>query len=245
MLALVSSREFVRVAELVDRFGVSEVTVRTDLDTLSRDGLVRRVHGGVRPGARSRAERSFEETTTSHSAAKAAIGIAAAGLVEDDDSILLDVGTTTAALAKALVLNESLDDLTVFTNGLRIAAELERAVPRITVVVTGGTLRPMQYSLVEPLASLMLARIRPSIVFLGASGVHAQHGITNVNLPEAGLKSTMLATASAGGRRLEVRPRGCGAVRRIRRDRRSGHRLISALGRGPGASRRRARSHRR
>lgn len=98
-------------------------------------------------------ERSFEETAAKSPQEKAAIGRAAAALVQDGESIAIDVGTTTAALARALVRRGGFEQLTVFTNGLRIASALEVAIPRITAVVSGGTLPPMRHSLVDPMAS--------------------------------------------------------------------------------------------
>lgn len=197
MVDFIGKQEYVRVADLVEKFTVSEVTIRTDLAALHRRGLVTRVRGGAMPTRRLVSERSFEETTAKFPLEKAAIGAAAAALVQDGESIAIDVGTTTAALARALVRRHELQQLTVFTNGLRIASELEVAIPRITVVVTGGTLRPMQHSLVDPMASAIFDRIRPHIVFLGASALDATHGVTNVNVPEAELKLRM---ARAGRR---------------------------------------------
>lgn len=197
MVDYIGGREYVRVAELGDRFEVSEVTIRGDLAAMHRRGLVTRVRGGAIPTRRLVSERSFEETAGTYPLEKAAIGRAAAALVQDGESIAIDVGTTTAALAAALVRRTALGQLTVFTNGLRIASALEPAIPRITVVVTGGTLRPMQHSLVDPMASGIFDHIRPHIVFLGANGLDVTHGVTNINIPEAELKKSM---ARAGRR---------------------------------------------
>jgi len=195
MLDFISEHEYVRVAELCARFSVSEVTIRSDLAKMSRRGLVARVRGGAMPTRRMVSERSFEETASRSPREKAAIARAAASLLQDGECVVLDVGTTTAALARALVARHALEQTTVFTNGLRIAAELEPAVPRLTVVVTGGTLRPMQHSLVDPMASSVFGRIRPHIAFVGASGLDVKHGVTNVNVPEAEMKVRMIEAA--------------------------------------------------
>jgi len=84
----------------------------------------------------------------------------------------------------------------VFTNGLKTALELEPASPRVTVVVLGGTLRPLQHSLVNPLATLILEQISVKTVLLGCNGVDTVGGITNINLPEAEVKKRMLAAAT-------------------------------------------------
>jgi DeoR family transcriptional regulator, aga operon transcriptional repressor len=195
MLGHIGEHEYVRVAELQGLFGVSEVTIRTDLATMARRGLITRVHGGAMPTRRLVSERSFEETAAHNPREKSAIGRAAAALVQEGETIAIDVGTTTAALARALVHRSALQQVTVFTSGLRIAAELEPAVPRLTVMVTGGTLRPMQHSLVDPMASGFFDRLHPHIVFLGASGIDAERGVTNVNVPEAELKRLMIRAA--------------------------------------------------
>ncbi|NNC40207.1 MAG: DeoR/GlpR transcriptional regulator, partial [Acidimicrobiia bacterium] len=117
IVTLVREREFARVADLSEIFGISEVTVRSDLAFLAGHGLIQRVHGGAMvrdPGLR--VERSFEEALDEFSAEKAGIGYHAAGIVQSGETIILDVGTSTAALAGALVLRQDLIDVTVFTS---------------------------------------------------------------------------------------------------------------------------------
>ena len=138
MLAVIKEREYVRIGELSDRFAISDVTVRTDLDALAARGYVHRVRGGAVPRWIPGQEQPFEETENRNAAEKVAIGQAAAALVRDGESVLLDVGTTAAAAARALVARTDLRDVVVFTNGLKTALELEPASPRITVVVLGG-----------------------------------------------------------------------------------------------------------
>jgi DeoR family transcriptional regulator, aga operon transcriptional repressor len=195
MLDALQENEFLRVTELGERFGVSEVTVRADLDALVALGAVRRVHGGAMPTTNRRLERPFEDQAGAHADEKAAIAREAAQLVASGDVVALDVGTTTTALAIALRRRDDLERVTVITNGLNIALELERANPRISVIVTGGTLRPLQHSLVNPLATMVLSTINPDVAFVGCNGVHAVRGVTNVNLPEAEVKREMLSAA--------------------------------------------------
>lgn len=192
MLALLRAREFVRVADLSARFGVSEVTVRSDLDMLAESGQVRRVRGGAMPDMRQRLERPFEETQATRTKEKEAIARVAAGLVTSGQTIILDVGTTTTAVARALTLRDNVRDVVIFTPSLNIALELESAIPRFTVIVTGGTLRPMQHSLVDPLGGLLLDRITAHIAFLGCNGIEHRGGVTNINLPETEVKRRML-----------------------------------------------------
>ena len=205
----VSAREFVRVADISERFGISEVTARADLSALEERGHLRRVHGGAVPRGGHSAERPFDLADSSRVSDAAHLGAAAAARVERGDAILVDVGTTTTAMARALVARSELEDVAVITNGLTIALELEAAFPRISVVVTGGTLRPMQHSLVNPLGEGTLSNINASVAFIGCNGVDASGGITNVNLPEAEIKRRMVAAARrcivvAGGRKIGV-----------------------------------------
>ena len=195
MLAEIKEREFVRVGDLSTRFGVSEVTVRTDLDWLATRGKVHRVRGGAIPRQIPGQEQPFEDSVASYAAEKVAIGQAAAALLEDGETVLMDVGTTSAAAARALAARSELSDVVVFTNGLKTALELEPASPRVTVVVLGGTLRPLQHSLVDPLATLILDQISVKTVLLGCNGVDPVGGVTNINLPEAEVKKRMLAVA--------------------------------------------------
>lgn len=191
MRSLIRDREFARVADLSDLFGVSEVTIRNDLDILASRGLISRVRGGAMP-RKAPAERPFEETLGEFAAEKDAIGALAANLISNGNTIALDVGTTTAAIAQALVARQDIATLTVFTNSLKVALELEPAIPRFEVIVTGGTLRALQHSLVDPLGRWLLERITVDTVFLGCNGVDPDGGITNVNLPEAEIKRAML-----------------------------------------------------
>ena len=196
MLAAIRAEEFARVGDLAQAFSISEVTVRNDLDILAKRGQVRRLRGGAVARRPPQPERPFEETRGAHAAEKAAIARRAAMLVGDGETVILDVGTTTTAVAHALTAREALHGVTVFTNGLTIALALEPATPRFEVVVTGGTLRPLQHSLVDPLGGHILDRIRAGTVFLGCNGVDPEGGVTNLNLPEAEVKRRMLRAAS-------------------------------------------------
>ncbi|MCU1559398.1 DeoR/GlpR family DNA-binding transcription regulator [Mycetocola sp.] len=195
MAELIGGRGFVRVTELSTLFGVSEVTVRSDLAALDHGEEIRRVHGGAVPMEARDRESSFEESLTASAQDKQAIGRLAASLVSSGQSILLDVGTTTLAVAQALRERTDLEDLVIITNGLHIALELESEIPRFTVIVTGGALRPLQHSLVQPLARTVLDQVHADVAILGCNGVDVVHGVTNVNLPEAEVKQLMVAAA--------------------------------------------------
>ena len=196
MLEMITDRQFVRVAELGNAFGISDVTVRADLDALDSAQVVRRVRGGAMARTHGvRPERSFEESLTSSAAEKQLIGQFAAGLVTSGMSVVLDVGTTTAAIGRALGSRTDLEQVTVITNGLKVALELEDARSDISVIVTGGTLRRLQHSLVDPMATLLLERMHADLAFIGCNGVDVAHGVTNINLPETEVKRRMIASA--------------------------------------------------
>ena len=201
LAALVDERGFLRVIDASEILGVSEVTVRGDLTALELDGRVVRVHGGAMspgqlPGHGAAPEPTFEQALSLEAESKRAIGEAVAALVESGQSVILDVGSTALAVAEALVRRTDLVDVAVITNGLSIALALEAAMPRFTVVVTGGTLRPLQHSLVNPSASSFLESVHADIAFIGCNGIDPHRGVTNINFPEAEVKRRMLQSSA-------------------------------------------------
>lgn len=184
---LVEERGFVRVTEAADELGVSEVTIRADLSALEAAGGIVRVHGGAMPAAAVR-ESTLEASLDRDATAKRAIGRAAAELVSSGESLYLDAGSTAMALAEALVERRDLHDIVVATSGLTVALALEAAIPRFTVIVIGGTLRPLQHSLVNPFAAPMIRSLRFDRAFIGCNGVDPEAGVTNRGLPDAEVK---------------------------------------------------------
>jgi DeoR family transcriptional regulator of aga operon len=196
LVSAIAQRGFLRVTDAALEWAVSSVTIRADLAALEEAGLISRVHGGAMPRAGGGTEPSFERSIERESAAKRAIGVNAAALVKSGQSVILDVGSTALAVAHALVDRADLTNIHVVTNGLTIALALEAALPRFTVVVTGGTLRPLQHSLVNPFATQFLHNFNADLAFIGCNGVEAQRGATNINVPEAEVKQHMVASAS-------------------------------------------------
>ena len=147
----------VSIPDLTDRLGVSAVTVREDLKHLEARGLLSRVRGGAVAKPGSKRETALEFTSRTNRAEKEAIGAFAASLIESGQTVIIDVGSTTTALATAL--SPDLSDVVVVTNGLNIAQQLE-AAPGVSVIVTGGTLRPLQHSLVAPMGTLLLDQLK-------------------------------------------------------------------------------------
>lgn len=186
---------FARVTDLAERFGVSVVTVRSDLGALEADGRVRRVRGGAVPAGALRHEPTLEQAVRENQAQKAAIARYAASLVQPGQVVILDVGSTTTAVADELVARRDLHDVTVVTSGLNVAMALEPASDRIDVLVTGGMVRPRQHSLVNPFAGLILEQTSAHIAFIGCNGVDAERGVTNLNFAEAEVKRAMIRAA--------------------------------------------------
>jgi len=199
VLATIRQRQFVSVADLSAAFGVSEVTIRSDLEALAEAGRIQRVRGGAVHHATVEGEPSFEQSADASAPEKARIGAAAAALVESGQTLILDAGSTTAAVAAALAARADLRDVHVFTNGLRIALELERAVPAsVSVIVTGGTLRPTQHSLVNPMGTVILYQIHAHLTFIGCDGIEADAGVTNTSVADAEVKRLMMRAARRG-----------------------------------------------
>jgi DeoR family transcriptional regulator of aga operon len=183
----------VSIADLRDRLGVSEVTIREDLKRLESRGVLTRVRGGAVVSRNGVMEMSLEETSTTNRAEKMAIAAKAAAMVKDGQTIIIDVGSTTTEMAKAL--SPELSRVVVITNGLNIALILE-ALPGVSVIVTGGTLRPLQHSLVAPMGTLLLDQLKADVAFLGCNGVDPARGFTNTNIAEAEIKQAMVRSAT-------------------------------------------------
>ena len=197
ILEPLKQREFVRVSDLTRQYHVSEVTIRADLAWAAQEPGVVRIHGGAMFAPIDGKEPRYEDAVAAHSEQKRRIAVAAAARVNSGDTVILDVGSTTAAVAAALANRQDLTDVTVITNSLSNAQTLEPLIPRFTVILTGGTLRPLQHSLVEPFASHIFSSIAANIAIIGATGVEATAGITNINLPESELKRAMVRAATS------------------------------------------------
>jgi DeoR/GlpR family transcriptional regulator of sugar metabolism len=187
VLRMLESRDSVHVTELSKVFSVSEVTVRSDLSQLARQGLVARVRGGVRALDRSQSELGFDLRLRLEVGRKQAIAQAAAAIVDDGEAIALDSSTTAYYLALELRTKK---ELVVVTNGLLIAAALADA-PGISVLVTGGMLRLQAMSLVGDLGADALRATRISKGFMGARGLSLDLGLMDLNPDEVRIKREM------------------------------------------------------
>jgi DeoR family transcriptional regulator, fructose operon transcriptional repressor len=191
--ALVADRGRVSVAEVAERFGVTTETVRRDLALLERAGMLRRVHGGAVPiGALSLVEPGLGERHVTRDEKKRKVAAAALDLLPDlDGSVLLDGGSTTAALADQLPAERR---LLVATNSVPIAARLS-AAPGITLHVLGGRVRGITQTAVGESTVRALEHLRADVAFLGANGITARHGFSTPDETEAATKQAMARAA--------------------------------------------------
>ena len=192
ILARLSEQDRTSVSELSQALGVSEVTVRKDLDQLEVQGMITRVHGGAVFG-RGRLELYFNAREQIKHEEKRRIAVAAASLVASGQTIFLDASTTAFQLARLI---KDRHNLAVVTNGLYTALELT-FVPDIRVIVVGGVVRRRSSSLVGGLSYDLLRRLHVDIGFFGARGVTAHTGLTEADLDEAQLKQHMVEASSS------------------------------------------------
>jgi DeoR family transcriptional regulator, aga operon transcriptional repressor len=181
----------VLVVDLAKQFRTSQVTIRKDLDVLQASGRIYRSHGGALPVRESALEDpSLREKEKLHRKEKLQIAAAAARMVREGQVVILDSGTTTTAIARAL---RKFENLTIITNAVNIAAELSGS--SLEVILTGGTLRKNSFSLVGPIAEETLSRLNADILFLGVDGFDVQHGMTTPNLLESKVNRAMMDVA--------------------------------------------------
>ena len=179
----------VTVEALATRFGTSQVTIRADLSTLESSGALTRTHGGALSVPDT--DQPLNVKQLRHRAEKLRIAAAAAALIEDGETIVLDSGTTTAEIARRIRTLE-LESINVITNALNIAALLID-VPSVRLIVPGGFLRRESNSLAGPIAETALASLQANRLYLGADAVDPQLGVMTPHLAEAELNAKMIA----------------------------------------------------
>jgi DeoR/GlpR family transcriptional regulator of sugar metabolism len=180
------------VAELRSLMDVSPMTIRRDLIHLSSQGLVIRTHGGaVSPRESTTSEFHYEVKTQIHVKEKQRIGLAAAKMVNDGETVILDSGSTTFQIARNLKAKRN---LMVVTNDLMIASHLSEA-NGISVILIGGSMRHRMFSTVGPYAEEMLREFSVDKTFLSADAVHIGKGVLNTTPQEVPIKRLMIEAA--------------------------------------------------
>lgn len=195
IVRLVEAMGRVDVPDLAERFDVSEKTIRKDLLILASDHRLIRSSGGAQRIDHARGEATFDGRRRVAAEAKRRIGAAAAALVEDGQTIAFDASTTALEVAVCLREGGGWRQLTVVTNGIRIAEQLA-GVSGVTVLTPGGRVRWDAMSLVGPWGDAFFKRIPLHHAFLGAAGLTVDAGMTDRTLDEALIKREMAANAS-------------------------------------------------
>lgn len=194
ILAQIQHDGRILIADMSKSLGISRITIRKDVDYLASKGLVLRSHGGALSTHNQSAallDPSLQEKEQKHAQEKLRIARAAASLVTEGMCIVLDSGTTTAAIAREL---RRFSHLTVITNAVNIATDL--ANTDFDVILTGGTLRKNSFSLVGPLTEDVLHTIRADILFLGVDGFDVKAGVMTPNLLESRVNRAMVDAAA-------------------------------------------------
>jgi DeoR family transcriptional regulator of aga operon len=191
IVSLLHENGKVQVKDLSKRFKTSEVTIRTDLKELHQRGLLFKSHGGaVMPNLVS-GEPTLHEKSSEHASEKSKIGAAAAKLVKDGETIILDSGSTTHEIAKRI---KDRQDLTVITNGINIATELA-GYRGIQIILLGGVMRHSALSIVGHFAEEMLSHLTADKLFMAADGCTLEFGISTPKFEESRINQAMVAIA--------------------------------------------------
>lgn len=189
-------RGSIRVSEEARAFGVSEETIRRDIKAMAAEGVADAVFGGavLRPATTLEALGipPVDRRGQVQEHAKAAIGAAAAAMVEPGQTVIIDAGTTTLALAQRL---RQLRGLTVITNAIPVA-QVCASIPDSVTYVIGGKLVPGSMSMIGPQAQRELSQFSADWAFLGAAAVDVERGFTSADPFEAEIKRAMIAAAA-------------------------------------------------
>ncbi len=189
ILLLLQEQGRVGVADLSRRFGVSEVTIRGDLQALAHERLIVRTHGGAVLASEGISELALTMRRRRQAPEKVRIGQAAAALVADGDAIFLDSSSTSLAIAQHI---KDRRHMTVITNGLEVARELFDA-PEIKLVLLGGLLERVTSSVVGGYGISEIQRFHIEKGFFGAHGIEPVAGLTDVSADEAAVKRPLVS----------------------------------------------------
>ena len=188
ILQLITKNEEVKISDLSQLFGVSEISIRRDLIELESEGLLKRAYGGAISTAKVIQEQSFKERVNKHLEEKKRIATLAVKMIKRGDKILLDSGTTTLQIARMI---KNPQDLTVVTTSLPIADELG-IYSGVNLILTGGIYNPTYQSLVGPLTVKNLTQFHVNKAFMGIDGLSISNGLTTISTLEAEVSQAIL-----------------------------------------------------
>ena len=180
ILSLLTRQGRLSVNEIVEQFSISVATARRDLESLAAQGKAERVHGGVIAIEQAPPESPILERESEQADEKSRIGLAAAELVADKETVFLGSGTTVLEVARNL---RNRKNLTVITNSLPVLKALAGA-EGVTVLCLGGMLRNSEMSFIGHITEQALSEVRADKVIIGTRGVSLEHGLTNDYLQE-------------------------------------------------------------
>lgn len=190
----IEEHQFISVNQLADIFGVHETTIRRDLDELEIHGMVSRIHGGVVPVVIKREEAVFDEREAESIDEKIKIAEAALKMIQDNECIILDSGTTTLQIALKIADSNSFQKLTIVTNDINIAAVL-RKVRHVTTIVTGGVLYPNSFMLNGQLTNEALGKLNVDKVFIATPALDIETGLNHFDELLISAKVNMIKAA--------------------------------------------------
>ncbi|MFA7108523.1 MAG: DeoR/GlpR family DNA-binding transcription regulator [Sphaerochaetaceae bacterium] len=183
ILKKIMKEETVQVNQLSRKFAVSELTVRRDLEELSRQGLVERKFGGAILVKKETKETEFNQKAKEFSEEKEAIGRASLKFVEDGDTICINSGSTTSEVLKAILLSSK--KVTIITNNIAVFSILPSSTHNSTVIFTGGTYRGQSNSVSGSLSTPLLDKVFANKAFIGVDGFSLEQGLTTPIQEEA------------------------------------------------------------
>ena len=192
IFTLISVEKKVTVAQLAASFGVTGVTIRSYLRDLEHTGLITRTHGGAIERTRTGFEQDSRTRKVQNLEAKQQIALAAINLIEDDDTIVLDTGTTTHELAPLLCRRQN---ITVVTNDILIAQILEE-IESVNIIFMGGLIRKRFHCTIDIQGRTMTEGLTVDKAFMGANSFSLEKGATTPDLQQAETKRNMVSVSA-------------------------------------------------
>ncbi|MCE1252280.1 MAG: DeoR/GlpR family DNA-binding transcription regulator [Anaerolineae bacterium] len=195
IVEIVTQNGQISIPEICDKFDVSEMTARRDLNELDRQGLLRRVHKGAVVNLGRSFEPPFSTRIVNNPEAKAKIGLRAAEMVVNGDSIALDVGTTTLEIVKGL---KGKKNLTIITSCLQVAIQVADTLSLsddVRLIIAGGIVRPRELSMIGAITQSVYQNYHVDKAFIGIAGISPEDGLTEYNVDDAQTKQTIIKSA--------------------------------------------------